>query len=44
MAGATGSRTRREPIEMRGGHNDGFLVSGEECVAGLETFLAGVLR
>jgi uncharacterized protein len=37
----------REPkqfLEMRGGHNDGFIVSGKEYVAGLETFLSGVLR
>ncbi len=37
----------REPkrwLEIRGGHNDGFLVSGRVYLDGLESFLAGSLR
>lgn len=29
-------------LEIRGGHNDGFLVSGEQYVGGLDDFLRGV--
>ena len=36
----------REPkqfLELRGGHNDGFLVSGERYVRGLDVFISDVL-
>jgi len=28
-------------LELRGGHNDGFMVSGKEYIQGLDKFLAG---
>ena len=37
----------REPkrwLEIRGGHNDGFLVTGRAYVDGLDEFIAGALR
>ncbi len=36
----------REPkqfLKLRGGHNEGFLISGEHYFDGLDTFLAGAL-
>ena len=30
-------------LELRGGHNDGFMVSGNDYIQGLETFLGKVL-
>ena len=30
-------------LEMRGGHNDGFMVSGRRYIKGLDTFLGDVL-
>ncbi len=38
---AAGGRSQR--LDLRGGHNDGFLVTGEAYVAGLDAFLAEVL-
>lgn len=38
--------TANEPkqfLELRGGHNDGFMVSGDSYFRGLEVFLNGVL-
>lgn len=34
----------KQMLELRGGHNDGFLVSGEAYVAGLETFIQAHLE
>jgi len=31
-------------LEMRGGHNDGFLVTGSAYVEGLRTFIHGKLQ
>jgi len=31
-------------LEMRGGHNDGFIVSGSGYVEGLRSFINGSLR
>jgi len=41
LLAAAGARGRM--LEMRGGHNDGFLASGETYVAGLDAFLGEVL-
>ena len=30
-------------LELRGGHNDGFMVSGKDYIQGLDTFLGNVL-
>jgi hypothetical protein len=30
-------------LELRGGHNDGFMVSGDSYLRGLEVFLNEVL-
>ncbi len=34
----------KEFLEIVGGHNDGFLVSGEKYISGLERFLNGCLK
>ncbi|TNF90387.1 MAG: alpha/beta hydrolase [Gammaproteobacteria bacterium] len=34
----------RQFLQIRGGHNDGFLVSGPSYVEGLATFIAGNLK
>ncbi len=31
-------------LEMRGGHNDGFLVSGAAYVEGLRSFIYGAFK
>ena len=31
-------------LEMRGGHNDGFIVSGSTYVEGLRSFIYGTLK
>jgi hypothetical protein len=41
LLAAAGDRGRR--LELRGGHNDGFLVSGTAYVEGLDAFLRAVL-
>ncbi len=33
---------QKEFLELRGGHNDGFLSSGRSYVDGLDAFLASV--
>lgn len=35
---------RKQFLEMRGGHNDGFLVSGSSYIEGLGEFISGVLE
>ncbi len=37
------ARRPKEFLELRGGHNDGFLVSGRRYVNGLDAFIASVL-
>lgn len=37
------ARGRKQLLEIRGGHNDGFLVSGTEYSNGLDRFLSEVL-
>ena len=37
------ARQPKEFLEIRGGHNDGFLVSGRRYVEGLDAFIAAPL-
>jgi fermentation-respiration switch protein FrsA (DUF1100 family) len=37
------ARPPKHFLEIRGGHNDGFLLSGERYVRGLQAFMRGVL-